>query len=214
MLQELEQRLSELSHDASAIYEIQAFCNSLKGTLARLQIWNAANAIVRPPIEPALVHELGFNSQNDDFSLLQGDLVRTESAYFLGERITAQPKYAVLNSSCDLVRGRAAYASLVRILEVRSTHPSAKSIIGELVKFTRRDSMYVPPLPDDSREVIGNVIQFDGICQIRMDDLLLASRIASLSLVGWRIFASFTRTVLARANPREVEIRTAIESAG
>lgn len=42
--------------------------------------------------------------------------------------------------------------------------------------------------------------------------LRLAHRVASLSVVGWRIFASFTRTALARANPREVELRMAAES--
>ena len=36
---------------------------------------------------------------------------------------------------------------------------------------------------------------------------------SSLSEVGSRIFASFARTVMARANPREVELRRAIEQA-
>jgi hypothetical protein len=71
--------------------------------------------------------------------------------------------------------------------------------------------MYIPPLPDDHTDVIANVMLFDGICQIRSEDLLLANRIASLSLAGWRIFASFARGVLMRANPREVAMRTAIE---
>jgi hypothetical protein len=71
--------------------------------------------------------------------------------------------------------------------------------------------MYLPVLPDDDPDVIGNVIQFDGICQIRASELLLSDRLASLSLVGWRIFASFARTVIARANPREVLMRSAID---
>ena len=55
------------------------------------------------------------------------------------------------------------------------------------------------------------MVQFDGVCQIRSVDLLLARRIASLSLVGWRIFASFTKVVMARAGEREVQMRRAIE---
>lgn len=70
--------------------------------------------------------------------------------------------------------------------------------------------MYLPVLRDDDPEVVGNVIQFDGIRQIRASELLLSHRLASLSLVGWRIFA-FARTVTARANPREVPMRSAID---
>jgi len=72
--------------------------------------------------------------------------------------------------------------------------------------------MYLPALADDAEDVIGNAISFEGICQIRSSDLFLGNRVASLSVVGWRIFASVTRTVMARANPREVELRMAVEN--
>jgi hypothetical protein len=207
----LECSLRSLSHSDDAIRAVQDFCEKLDGTKARIALWNSVNAIVQSPIEPRTVNALGFNTPDDEFVLLQGDLVRTESAFFLGERITGHPKYAVLNSSCDLVPGRASYSSLLRIVEIRRRDPEAKAKLGQLLKFTRRDSMYLPPLPDDREEVIGNAIQFEGPCQIQTGNLLLANRLASLSLVGWRIFASFARIVVARANPREVEIRTAIE---
>ncbi|HXA66931.1 MAG TPA: hypothetical protein VNV82_17365 [Bryobacteraceae bacterium] len=99
----------------------------------------------------------------------------------------------------------------MRIVEIKKSEQQAKEKLGMLLKFSRRDSMYIPPLPDDAEDVVGNVIQFDGMCQIKTPDLLLANRLASLSLVGWRIYASFARTVLTRANQREVTIRTAIE---
>ena len=211
MLAELESSLSSLSHSEDAIHAVQEFCKKLDGTQARIALWNAINASVQPPIEPGTVTALGFNTPDDAFVLLQGDVVRTESAFFLGERITGHPKYAVLNSSCDLVPGRTSYSSLLRILEIRRSDPGAKANLGQLLKFTRRDSMYLPPLPDDHEEVIGNVIQFEGTYQIQTANLLLANRIASLSLVGWRIFASFARIVIARASEREVEIRSAVE---
>ena len=112
----------------------------------------------------------------------------------------------------DLVPGRTAHASLLRILSIRRDEERAKEKLGTLLKFSRRDSVYLPVLPDDPEDVVGNVISFEGICQIRSTDLFLARRIASLSVVGWRIFTSFTRTVLARANPREVELRMAVET--
>jgi hypothetical protein len=176
-----------------------------------MAIWNCENAIVRRPIEAKEVIALGYNTPDDHFVILQADLVRTEAAYFFGQRITGLPKYAVLNSSCDLVPGRTLYSSLLRIVEIRREEAQAHEKLSLLLKFTRRDSMYIPPLPDDHTDVIANVMHFDGICQIHSEDLLLANRIASLSLVGWRIFASFARGVLMRANPREVAMRTAID---
>lgn len=210
-LEELEQQLRSISHSEEAIRAVQVFSSSLSGTKARLDVWNAVNAIVRAPIAYTETSALGFDTEDDRFSVLQGDIVQTEAAYFYGERIAGMAKFAVLNSSCDLVPGRTAHASLLRILPIRRDEERAKDKLGTLLKFTRRDSMYLPPLADDAEDVVGNAISFEGICQIRTSDLFLANRIASLSVVGWRIFASVTRTVLARANPREVEMRMAVE---
>jgi hypothetical protein len=207
----LEVKLSELSHSDEAIREVQSFSERLAGTKARLETWNADNAMLRPPIQLSESAALGFDSADDAFTLLQGDVVSTESAYFFGERVTGRPRYAVLNSSCDLVPGRSSCASLLRISPIRKGEQSAREKLGTLLKFSRRDSMYLPVTRDDDHDVVGNVIQFDGICQIRLADLLLANRIASLSLVGWRIFASLARAAIARANPREASIRAAIE---
>ena len=210
-LGELERQLRSISHSEEAIQAVQAFSNGLAGTKGRLEVWNAVNAIVRKPIDYRETSALGFDTPDDRFSVLQGDIVQTEAAYFYGERIAGMPKFAVLNSSCDLVPGRTAHASLLRILPIRKDEERAKEKLGTLLKFSRRDSMYLPALPDDTEDVVGNVISFEGICQIRSSDLFLANRAASLSVVGWRIFASFVRTVMARANPREVELRMALE---
>ena len=210
-LGELERQLRSISHSEEAIQAVQAFSTGLAGTKRRLEVWNAVNAIVRKPIDYSETSALGFDTPDDQFSVLQGDIVQTEAAYFYGERIAGMPKFAVLNSSCDLVPGRTALASLLRILPIRRDEERAKEKLGTLLKFSRRDSMYLPALPDDTEDVVGNVISFEGICQIRSSDLFLANRAASLSVVGWRIFASFARIVMARANPREVELRMAVE---
>ena len=93
-----------------------------------------------------------------------------------------------------------------------STEEGARAKLSYLAGFKKRESMYLPVFPNDPEDVMCNVIQFDGISQIRSGDLLLANRIASLSLVGWRIFACFSRVVVARASPRECAIRKAIEA--
>ena len=119
-LEELERKLSALSHSEEAIKLVQDFSHQLKRTAARVDLFNATDAILRRPIEPGDAAALGFTTPDDLFVLLQGDIVSTESAYFYGERVTGAPKYAALNSSCDLVPHPSnKHAALFRISEVR-----------------------------------------------------------------------------------------------
>jgi hypothetical protein len=97
------------------------------------------------------------------------------------------------------------------VSEIKRDDRDAKASLNLLLRFKRSSSMYLPALQADREDVICNVVNFDGICQIRSTDLALASRLASLSLVGWRIFAAFSRVVVARANPRETEMRSSVE---
>lgn len=210
-LKELEKQIGSLSHSEAALDAIKQFSDGLRDSTERIGIFNADGAIVRSPISSDETRVLGFDRPDDDFRLLQGDIVGTESAYFLGERVTNSPKYAVLSSSCDLVPNRRSYAALLRIREIRRQDPEARAKMSLLLRFKRSDCMYLPALPIDHEDVLCNVIEFDGICQIQSCNLILANRIASLSLVGWRIFASFARVVIARATPRECQMRTAIE---
>jgi hypothetical protein len=210
-LGELEEKLSTLSHSEAALDAVKQFAVGFKNTRERLAIFNADNAIVRAPICSEETRALGFDRPDDEFRLLQGDIVSTEAAYFLGERVTHSPKFVALGSSCDLVPGRRKYAALLRVMEIRDGDADAKAKLNLLLKFMRSDSMYLPALLSDHQSVLCNAIHFDGVCQIRSCDLALSNRIASLSLVGWRIFASFSRMVVARANPRESLMRIALE---
>lgn len=212
VLSTLAQSLATLSHDESALRCVQNFTASLGNTRTRLAAFNVTNGLVRRPIEAEETVALGFDQDEDQFALLQGDLVTTESAYFMGERVANSPKYIVLNSSCDLIPNRRNFAALLRIQAVSSDQKDAKAALNLLLQFKRTDSIYLPALPFDAPNVLCNAVQFDGICQIRSEHLILADRIASLTLVGWRIFASFSRMVIARANPREQQMREAIEN--
>lgn len=210
-LNELEERLRSLSHSDDAINAIKQFAEGLKDSRERISVFNTCGAIVRSPILSDETKALGFNAPDDDFRLLQGDVISTESAYFLGERVTNSPKYVVLSASCDLVPNRRRYAALLRIKEIREGEPDTAAKMNLLLKFMRSESMYLPVLPSDNPDVLCNAIKFDGLCQIRSADLALSNRMASLTLVGWRIFASFSRMVIARANPRESRMRSALE---
>jgi hypothetical protein len=144
-LSDLELDLRALSHSERAVEVIKTFCACIPRTADRLAILNVENALVRRPIEPALVRSIGFNTDDDAFDLLQGDIVRTDAAFSFGERITGNPKYAVLNASCDLVRGRARSSMLLRISDLLVSDNHSKEKLSQLAKFSRKDSMYLPP---------------------------------------------------------------------
>jgi hypothetical protein len=203
----LETQLRHLSHDDQALRLIQDFADRLGKTKHRQKVFGAEGAIVRRPIDYQEVLARGaIGSDEDPFTLLQGDIVSTDAAYFLGERIT-DTKFAIASSTCDLIPSRRQYAALLRLQQIRADDPNAKQLLSELLKFSSTKRMYLPPLPNDPHEVIGNAVVFDGIVQIRLEDLLMSTRHASLSLVGWRIFGSLVRSILVRAGAGEAEMR-------
>jgi hypothetical protein len=206
-LTELENQLRNLSHDSQAIEIIQEFAKKIGKTKDRQNIFNKKAAIVREPIDFADVLALGLiDSGEDNFIMLQGDIIATDSAYFLGERLTGM-KFAIASSTCDLVPDRRKFANLLRIEPICASDSNAKQLISELLTFKSTKKMYLPRLPNDREDVVANAINFDGIVQVRLEDLLLATRYASLSLVGWRIFGSLLRTIMVRAGENEVRMR-------
>jgi hypothetical protein len=210
-LADLSKSLATLSHDEGALSTIQDFSKGFKNTRARMAAFNATGGLVTTPITTEQARAAGYGEEDDNFTVLQGDIINSESAYFMGERVCSTPKYVVLNSSCDLVPKRREYAALLRVTPVRSYEPDAQAKLNLLLQFKRADTMYLPVFKDDALDSLCNVVHFDGVCQIRSTDLALANRLASLSVVGWRIFASFSRVVIARAKPRECLMRVAVE---
>lgn len=218
-LSDLEHQLRSLSHDTSAMDLVKQFAGRLKNTRERQAVFNAPGALTRvPPIEYDQVVAQGLISPEDDrFALLQGDVVATDTAYHFGERLTNM-RFLVVNATCDLVPGRREFTSLLPVFPISSGNTAessdrAKRLLGELLSFVSTRRMYLPPLPGDlERGVIANAVEFDRIAQAYQADILTATRIASLSLVGWRIFAAHLRGNLTRAGENEVAIRQAVGS--
>lgn len=149
-------------------------------------VLNAENAILRRQLSRNCC-KIGFRHvQPMNLFYFRGDAVRTESAFYLGERVIGHPKYSVLNSSRDLVPGRSHRSSLLRNVEVKRTDTYAKEKLGTFLKFSRRTPCIC--LQFRMTEMTSSVIQFSSrlSAQVRTPDLLLAKRVASLSLVGWR----------------------------
>lgn len=213
-LSDLEVRLRDLSHNTDALQVVQEFAATFKKTKQRQDVFNTSGALVQAPILYSEALERGLiAAEEDSFGLLQGDIISTEAAYFMGERLVER-RFLVANSTCDLVPGRRSYAALLPLQRIEpgetlEEQERTKRLLAELLSFKSTQRMYLPPLPRDRREVIANAAAFDGFAQIRMEDVLLAERIASLSLTGWRVFASHLRGILTRTSESEIRLRTA-----
>jgi hypothetical protein len=205
----LERQLAALSHTDEAARVIESAVTERFKKAAQRQIAFAQPDIIC--IEPISYFDAvasgAISEHEDQFTILQGDIASTEAAYLMGERIVGSPMFAVLNSTCDLVPGRREYASLPRVFPVTGDGDALKSALHHLLSFRSRRDLYLPPLPNEDVPTLAYAIHFDGAAQIRMEDLLLAKRLCSLSLVGWRIFGSFARVLISRAGDGEAGLR-------
>jgi hypothetical protein len=204
----LELLLRDLSHDDRALQLVKSFAEGLGKTKQRQQVFNAPGALICSPLDYDTAVSSGkIVSTEDRFVLLQGDIISSNAAYLLGERLLGM-KFVVASATCDLVPGRRKYAALLQIQPITVGNPQAANLLGQLLKFQSTQRLYLPPLPDDSPDTLANAVLFDGIVQIDLERLLLANRIGSLSLVGWRIFGSIIRSLLARTGDGEVRLRS------
>lgn len=211
-LAELESQLRTLSHSEEAVQKVRDFAKAIGKTAQRQAAFAPEGALVRRPITYLEAMETGkIATDADRFNFLQGDIVRTDAAYFMGEQVRKLPTFVILNSTCDLVEERRTYAALLRVKPLLETDPQWKEKLGQLLKFESTREMYLPPLPGDVETTVANVIDFDGIAQIQLADLQLAIRVASLSLVGWRVYGTMVRNVMVRAGKSEVALRTGFE---
>jgi len=219
----LERQLAAVSHtDEAALIVESAVAERFKKTVQRQIAFAQPNIICVEPISYSGALASGalasgalasgalasgaIKADEDQFTMLQGDIVSTEAAYLMGERIVGSPMFAVLNSTCDLVPGRREYASLLRVFPVTGDGHALKSALHHLLSFRSRRDLYLPSLPSEDEPTLGYAIRFDGVAQIRMEDLLLATRLCSLSFVGWRIFGSFARVLISRAGDGEAAL--------
>lgn len=69
-----------------------------------------------------------------------------------------------------------AKAALLRIQPIATNTPNAADAIGQLLKFQSTQRLYLPPLPSDPPDTLANALLFDGIIQIELEKLLLATR--------------------------------------
>ena len=116
----LEQQLAAWSHTDEAALAIEAAVTQRFKKTAQRQLAFAQPKLicVDPILHSDAVASGPITTDEDPFTLLQGDIVSTEAAYLMGQRIVASSMFAVLNSTCDLVPGRREYASLLRVFPI------------------------------------------------------------------------------------------------
>jgi hypothetical protein len=206
---ELIELLGPTSHGESGL-------DSIRLTLETLDPVGRANWIAENLITDPLTHEVALErtgTEIEAFRVLQGDIIRTSSAYDLGVRIDGEALYMIATSSCDLIEGRRSNALLLPIrAKRRRDFASPQAFGGELSRLTLyqpKKHFYLPPLPGDGDDVVFNVALLDPIHIIANAQVNIAQRIGSLSCVGWRIFGVLVRELLIRQADDEEEMRRA-----
>jgi hypothetical protein len=202
----LEETLAPLSHGGQALETLQGILRPHKAH-ARQTILN--RHMLRLPIR----HEDVKGHVGPElavFCVLQGDVIRTDAAYVLGERRDQNPTYVIATSTCDLVPGRRKTVSLLEVEPRRANYTEVAQIqnhLGQLTMFKSTQHLYLPPLPDDPPEVLFNVAHLDATAQCENAVLPFVQRRASMTLIGWRVSGAFLRDLQIRAGEEELAIR-------
>lgn len=161
----------------------------------------------------------------DQFDILQGDIVRTDAAYLLGER-AAGATYVVASATCDsVVRPKPRQGTILLLPVVPfaegdfagktadARERSMAELLERLLSFDTSRALYLPGLPGDPAEVLVNTISFKDVCTMASDLVPTVERVASMTLVGWRAFSLLVRSLITRTGDEELGFRAAVDEA-
>jgi hypothetical protein len=204
--------------------ETDAIVRALDEYLAGLDPAGRQREVNAVWLEPPITQAEALNAYpplSDQFDVLQGDIVRTDAAFVLGQRIPGA--YVVASATCDaVIRPRPRRGSILLLPIVPRTidgfdglSPAAKENAAErrleqLLGFRTTGALYLPPLIDDSDDVLFNEIRFEHIAALESVQIPTVQRLHSMSLIGWRAFAGLLRLVITRTGDEEVGFRLAV----
>jgi hypothetical protein len=221
---ERDQRLIEAAADiegAESIFDaLDSYLDGLdmEERRARLDgVW------LQAPVEHAEA-KAAFPSLVDQFDILQGDVIRTDAAYLLGER-RSQHAYVVGSATCDSVvrpKPRQNTILLLPVVPIVLSGFGAKTeegrqrelddVLDRLTRFATTRALYLPALPGDADDVVFNTISFKDLCVMEARLVPTVQRVASMSLVGWRAFNLLVRALITRTGDEEVGFRLAVHA--
>lgn len=206
---ELAESIQREAHGDAGLAAIREYLGNME--LTDRMGFLADNLVTRPIYHAAAVLRVG--SDVEQFNVLQGDVVRSSAAFFLGNRAPEQT-YVVATSSCDLPPGREATALLLPVrANRRQDYPSDRALKAALRKatlFEHTRTFYLPALPDDPSDVLFNTAHLDKLHTCDNAGANLAERRASLTLLGWRLFGVLARELLVREAADEALMRTEV----
>ncbi len=209
--QELAETLREGAHGDAGIQQLRAAVEPLSAD-ERIDFLNSN--ILTPPLDQATANARA-GRELPAFNVLQGDVITTSAGYLLGVR---QPdhSYVIASSTCDVQPGRRQTALLFAVGPQRrgdfATMKEARGKMKPLTLYKPKQFFYLPPLPDDAEDVLFNVAYLDPLYTIANEAVNLASRRASMSTFGWRLFGVVTRELLVREADMEEAMRNAMSA--
>ncbi|GGL77370.1 hypothetical protein GCM10010840_14150 [Deinococcus aerolatus] len=212
----LSDELREESHSTKAIDILKSFAEQQKNTAGVDKILGQFENILQPPVEFEVMLANRLCLESDEFDFLQGDIIRTESAYYIGERVVNSPTFIIGTSACDLVKDRRECITLFRVEPILAPrNDDEEKIIKQLLsnnfKFKSTTSMILPKFPYQDEDVIYNIIELSRPHSITSQNLRLAHRVYSLTSLGWRIFGAVYRFITSRQDPRDEIFRNNLE---
>lgn len=149
----------------------------------------------------------------EKFSLLQGDVIRSTVVNVpnpVNEFIDGQQYlYIVLPTTCSVQRFK--FVTLARLIEVHGTNKKALGLLKQVLEnFNSAKYFYLPPLPGQVDDCIGNLAYFEEVAYIPNALVPVSDRVVSLSDIGWHLFNSFLTYHYTRVSPEELIIRAKV----
>ncbi len=200
------QSILENYHNTNCWSETKTWFNQFGNNVSERTKFLKANMYTPKPITPA-----DSNGRINDFSVLQGDIIKTKAA------ITSSPlfNYAPLEyshclivpSSCSVQPNRYKQVLLARLSPIENIEQEMKTIFIQSVKFESVKTFYLPPIDGEELGEFGFVAIFEEISHIENGLLQSAQRIASLSMIGWRLLNAFLVNHFTRPSSDDVTLR-------
>ncbi|WP_291432250.1 hypothetical protein, partial [Deinococcus sp.] len=128
--------LKNHSHPTKGIETLKKFAEEQATSKKIAEVTGVFENIFSYPIEFQQLLSRGIVAEIDKFSFLQGDIISSNSAYYLGIRVDNSPVFAIGTSTCDLSEGRRDCVIIYSVKEIRSPFSdNDKQLVNNGLKF-------------------------------------------------------------------------------
>lgn len=195
-------------HNSDCWNETKAWFNQFGNNVSERTKFLKANMYAPKPITPA-----DGDGKVSDFSVLQGDIIKTKAAITSAPLFDYAPLeysyYLVVPSSCSVQPNRYKQVLLARLSPIENIEQEMKTVFVHSVKYESVKTFYLPPIDGEALGEFGFVAIFEEISHIENGLLQSAQRVASLSMIGWRLLNAFLVNHFTRPSSDDVTLRQA-----